>query len=104
MQFAEPVSIFVGLSFPRSIAGAADAHAFLCEWPHSKRDEAHEAARAACHGALAGVGQVERARARFAAFARRHRILAPKMGGVVAARATGALPGRAAMPGAAKRP
>lgn len=97
MRFDEPVFVFVGLGFPRSITSVADAHAFLCDWPQSKRDAAHAVALAACLDTLAGARTAQEARRLFTAFARRNRILAPATGGLVAARATGALPVRAAM-------
>jgi hypothetical protein len=93
-QFDEPVLVFVGLSYPLEIESVAEAHTFLAEWPHSKRDTAHEVALTACRAALADEIDSDTARAAFAAFAKRHRILAPEENEVIAARATGALPER----------
>ena len=93
-RFDEPVLVFVGLSYPLDIESVAEAHAFLSEWPHSKRDAAHEVALKACRAALAEEIDAETARTTFAAFAKRHRILAPENSEVIAARATGTLPVR----------
>jgi hypothetical protein len=89
--FEDPVLVFAGLNCPVEIESVGEAYAFLCDWPQAKRDAAHSVALKACRAALAEEIDAETARSTFAAFASRHAILAPDMGDVIAARATGAL-------------
>ncbi len=83
--FEEPVRIYVGLNFRKEAASAADAYAFLDNWPLDQRNSDHTAAFRACHAALLGGIDPETARGTFRAFARRAGILAPEMDDIVAA-------------------
>jgi len=99
--FDQPVTVFVGLGFPIEIEALSTAHAFLAEWPSSRRDAAHGIALNACRAALSGEADAQTAQAAFITFARRHRILGPEAmaaedRGVVAARALGARSSRTA--------
>ncbi|MDW6021750.1 DUF982 domain-containing protein [Mesorhizobium sp. BAC0120] len=76
--FDQPVSIFVGLGFPREVRGVTDAFQVLTEWPQSGRDSSHDEALEACRAALAEAGDARRVRAAFESFARVHDVLAPE--------------------------
>lgn len=77
--FRQPVKILVGLGFPAEVLGVMDAYRHLCEWPVSLRDSAHSLAMKACRAALRGEIEAETARGLFAAFARKHDLLAPEV-------------------------
>ena len=74
--FETPVTIFVGLGYPRQVAGTTEAYKILMEW-HGKRGPAHEAAINACRAAMTGDIDVETARGIFEAFARARGVLVP---------------------------
>jgi len=76
VSFSHPVNVFVGLGFPCEISSVIEACQVLDEWSGS-RTSTYTATAAACHAALAGMGDVESARAAFEAFARARGILAP---------------------------
>jgi hypothetical protein len=73
--FQHPVTILVGLGFPRRIGNAGAACAFLDEYPQALRDLAYEATLDACRVALADPARANEANDLFAAFARRRGIL-----------------------------
>ncbi|GLS31356.1 Protein of unknown function [Mesorhizobium albiziae] len=74
-KFCHPVSIIVGLGFPRQIDSVDRAFAFLDEYPQLLRDEAYEATRDACLDVFSGSATTEEAYDVFCAFARRRGIL-----------------------------
>jgi hypothetical protein len=78
-MFRQPVKILVGLGFPADVLGVMDAYRHLCEWPVSLRDSAHSLAMKACGAALRGEIEAETARGLFAAFVRKHDLLAPEV-------------------------
>lgn len=73
--FIAPVTVLVGLGFPRRIESVLDAISFLDEQPEMLRDEAFYATYDACRDALAGVESVADARDVFCALARRRGVL-----------------------------
>jgi hypothetical protein len=77
-RFDRPVSIFVGLGFPRDVETVLDAYQVLTEWPAASRGPAHERALARCRAVLAGEADAGRVRAAFETFARERGILAPE--------------------------
>lgn len=85
--FVNPVGIYVGLNVGREIETVSQAYSLLQDWSPRSRGVAHGQALLACERALAGEGDAEAARERFAAFAERAGILAPDLHGVVAAMA-----------------
>ncbi len=70
-QFPRPVSVLVGLGFPRRIDTPLEAYMFLSAAPGLLHDEAFEATMATCQMALAGTATVEEANDIFAGYARR---------------------------------
>jgi hypothetical protein len=76
-RFDRPVSIFVGLGFPRDVETVLDAYQVLTEWPPASRGPAFEHAFAHCSAALADGADVQSVRTTFEAFARGRGILAP---------------------------
>lgn len=76
-HFAQPVSIFVGLGFPRDIETVSEALQTLIEWPGS-RSPTHAMALNVCRAASAGEIDAATARVAFEAFARARGILAPE--------------------------
>lgn len=70
-QFPRPVSVLVGLGFPRRIDTPLEAYMFLTAASALQHDEAYEATLATCQMALAGTAPVEEANDIFAAYARR---------------------------------
>jgi hypothetical protein len=73
--FEKPVSIFVGLGFPREVESIWDAFVVLNEWP--TRGPAHEAVLNACRAGMNGKFDAETIRDAFEAFAREAGILMP---------------------------
>ncbi len=73
--FPRPVTALVGLGFPRRVADAREALAFLEDQAPMMHDEAYEATRQVCLEAVAGVAAIEEAHDVFAAFLRRRGIL-----------------------------
>ncbi len=84
--FKEPVSVLVGLGVPVKIRGVMDAYRHLSEWPASAKDDAHSVALGACKAALRGEIEAETVRGLFAAFAKRHDLLAPAIDIMAASR------------------
>ena len=74
-RFAQPVSIIVGLGFPRQIETVSEAFQVLNEW-NGARSPAHAMALKLCRAASAGDVNVEAGRLAFEAFARNRGILA----------------------------
>lgn len=74
-SFPRPLSVLVGLGFPRRIARLDEAVIFLGEQAHDVRDEAYEATVDTCRAALAGAVAPQEASDVFSAFARRRGIL-----------------------------
>ena len=77
-EFSKPVSIFVGLGFPRHVESVVEAHQVLSDWPMSGRGPDHELAVDACRSAMAGMADADLAREGFERFARKRGILAPE--------------------------
>lgn len=75
-RFTQPVSIFIGLGFPREVETPSEAFQVLNEW-EGVRSSAHAIALNACRAACAGEVEVAAARDVFEAFARSRGILAP---------------------------
>lgn len=73
--FEKPVSIFVGLGFPREVESIWDAFVVLNEWP--TRGPTHEAALNACRAGINGKMDAGTVRSVFEAFARKAGILMP---------------------------
>lgn len=73
--FAQPVSIIVGLGFPRQIGTVSEAFQVLNEW-NGARSPTHAMALKQCRAASAGEVDVETGRLAFEAFARTRGILA----------------------------
>jgi len=78
LAFSEPVSIFVGLGFPREVGDALEAYTILNEWPQSSRDAGHLQALHTCAAVLGGHGTATEARRALETFASEHGILAPE--------------------------
>jgi hypothetical protein len=78
ISFPQPVSVFVGLGFPREVGDVLDAYKLLNEWPQSSRGADHLAALHACAAVLGGHGTVSDARHALEAFAAARGILAPE--------------------------
>jgi hypothetical protein len=75
-RFEQPVSIFIGLGFPREVETPSEAFQVLNEWD-GVRSASHATALNACRAACTGEVDVEMARNVFEAFARSRGILAP---------------------------
>ncbi|MBZ9681764.1 DUF982 domain-containing protein [Mesorhizobium sp. CO1-1-7] len=78
-QFEEPVTILVGMGFPRKIESVMEAYALLQDWPAASRNGAHAVALNACKAGIAGEIDPETVRATLVTFARRNDILLPDM-------------------------
>ena len=81
--FESPVSVFVGLGYPRQVDNAFEAFELLCEW-HGPRGPTHAAALKACRAALDGKVEAETARGVLEAFARATGCLVPDAAAIVA--------------------
>ncbi|MEQ1954385.1 DUF982 domain-containing protein [Mesorhizobium sp. CN2-181] len=75
-RFAQPVSIFVGLGFPRDVETPQEAFQVLNEWAGS-RGPTHAMALNVCRMALGDEMSIEAARIAFEAFAEARGMLAP---------------------------
>ena len=75
VHFPRPVSVLIGLGFPRWITSALDAADYLDGVPALFRDEVFHATRQACADAVAGRASAEEACDVFVAYARRRGIL-----------------------------
>ena len=76
IPFPRPVSIFVGLGFPREIDSVLEAYQLLNEWPQTTRGPKHLDALHNCAAVLGGRGSARDARRAFEAFAADRGILA----------------------------
>ena len=74
-EFRTPLTVLVGLGFPKEIRSVVDAIGYLDEQPSLLRDEAFHAARDACRDALNRTASVEEARNVFCALVRRRGVL-----------------------------
>jgi hypothetical protein len=74
-RFTQPVSIIVGLGFPREIETVSEAFQVLNEW-NGARGPTHATSLNVCRAASAGDVDVEAARVAFEEFARSRSILA----------------------------
>jgi hypothetical protein len=68
-SFERPVTLFVGLGFPRQLASASEAFELLCEMPEHMRGASHAAALKACRAAIVGEIEAETARGILEAYA-----------------------------------
>ena len=75
--------VLAGLGHARQVASAADALAFLEEYPTRLRDEAYYATIEACRDTLNGSAKAEEAYDVFSAFAHRRGILLDEPMGVL---------------------
>lgn len=73
--FRTPLTVLVGLGFPKEIRSIMDAIGYLDEQPSLLRDEAFHAARDVCRDALYRAASVEEARNVFCALVRRRGVL-----------------------------
>ena len=78
LSFTQPVSVFVGLGFPREVADVLEAYKLLNEWPQSSRGSDHLAALHSCAAVLGGHGTVIHAQRAFEDFANARGVLAPE--------------------------
>jgi hypothetical protein len=78
-RFTKPVTILVGLGFPLKINTTMEAFRYLADCPESIRDHSHRVAKKACSAAIRGEIEPDTARGLFAAFAERHRLVAPDL-------------------------
>lgn len=85
-RFTRPVSIYIGLGFPRDVETVQEAREVLHEWSGA-RGPAYTAALLACQSALAGELAIEDARRAFETFASTIGIIAPDALSETAARA-----------------
>ncbi|MER8445258.1 DUF982 domain-containing protein [Mesorhizobium sp. M1066] len=90
-QFEEPVTLLVGMGFPRKIDSVMEAYALLQDWPSAGRNGAHAVALNACKAGIVGEIDPETVRATLVSFARRHDILVPDMVTPLATAAGGAV-------------
>ncbi|MBZ9797692.1 DUF982 domain-containing protein [Mesorhizobium sp. ES1-4] len=76
-QFEEPVTLLVGMGFPRTIESVMDAYLLLQDWSAANRNSAHALALNACKAGIAGEIDPQTVRATLVTFARRNDILLP---------------------------
>ncbi|MCG7505116.1 DUF982 domain-containing protein [Mesorhizobium retamae] len=74
LRFDNPVSIFMGLGFPRDVENVLEAYDVLLEW-NGTRDSEHAAAIASCREAIARKQPAADARTAFERFAHNKGIL-----------------------------
>ena len=74
--FDHPVTILVGMGFPRQICSVVEAYQFLTDWGGNSPE--HRAALRACKAALVGDIEPETARGVFVAFAEKKDLVAPE--------------------------
>ena len=77
--FSNPVTVLVGMGFPRKISSLMDAIRYLDEQPSIVRDEAFQVTYAACRGVLAQENTPQEAYDLLCALARRRGILVEEM-------------------------
>ena len=73
--FSNPVTVMVGMGFPRKISSLMDAIRYLDDQPSIVRDEAFQVTYAACRGVLAQENTSQEAYDLFCALARRRGVL-----------------------------
>lgn len=73
-RFNQPVSVFLGLGFPREVESVLDAYHLLLEW-NGVPDPDYHAAMDLCSKALSGEGTVQEAQEGFERFAANRGIL-----------------------------
>lgn len=73
--FEEPVTVLVGLGFPRRIESASEAYQLLSDMKLTASKAAHKVAMQACKAAIDGKIDPETARSAFITFARRSAML-----------------------------
>jgi hypothetical protein len=73
--FEKPVTVLVGLGFPRKIGSANEAYQLLSDMRLTTSKGAHRMATQACKAAIEGEIDPKIARSAFAAFARRSAML-----------------------------
>jgi Protein of unknown function (DUF982) len=73
--FEEPVTVLVGLGFPRQIESAIEAYQLLSDMQLTTSKAAQKVALQACKAAIDGKIDPETARSAFMAFARRSAML-----------------------------
>jgi hypothetical protein len=74
--FEHPVTILVGLGYPRQIRSVFEAYQFLTDWSGNSPEQ--RAALRACKAALVGDIEPETARGVFVAFADKKDLLVPE--------------------------
>ena len=74
--FDHPVTILVGMGFPRQIRSVFEAYQFLTDWPGNSPEQ--RAALRACKAALVGDIEPETARGFFVAFAEKKDLVVPE--------------------------
>jgi hypothetical protein len=74
--FEHPVTILVGMGYPRTIRSVFEAYQFLRDWSGNSPEQ--RAALRACTAALVGDIDPETARGVFVAFAEKKDLLAPE--------------------------
>jgi hypothetical protein len=85
-SFDIPISVVIGVSTAHDLRSLEEVHAFLNDWPHSRRGPIHGTALRACKAAMEGSVPAETARQAFVGFARTSHILLPEVAPVVAGR------------------
>jgi len=81
-MFDKPVTILLGLGIPTGVKSVMRAYQILMDWRNAA-DPARELALKACKAAINGEIEAQTARAVFVAFAERHNLLAPEIGGLI---------------------
>ena len=74
--FDHPVTILVGMGFPRQISSVFEAYRFLTDWAGNSPEQ--RAALRACRAALVGDIEPETARGVFMAFAEKKDLVVPE--------------------------
>jgi len=82
-MFEKPVTILLGLGIPTEVKSVTHAYQMLMDWRNAA-DPSRELALKACKAAINGEIDAQTARAVFVAFAERHDLLAPEIGGLIA--------------------
>lgn len=77
--FSNPVTLLVGMGFPRKIRSLMDAIRYLDDQPSILRDEAFQVTYAACRGVLGQENTLQEAHDLFCALARRRGVLVEEL-------------------------
>ena len=64
-SFDIPISVVIGVSTAHDLRSLEEVHAFLNDWPHSRRGPIHGTALRACKAAMEGSVPAETARQAF---------------------------------------